>query len=126
MWASKSSGLGGAPPHISTAPIAMCPFDFSLVRKDVSNDVSLSIWRWATGPSFRTPGESLRCFSRLPARAAHRRLAHEPRRGGLRWLRVEPGERRRPAGLLPRFPGQLAGDDLGDAVAAHADAVEDV
>ncbi len=29
------------------APIAMWPFDFSFVRNDVSNDVSLSMWRWA-------------------------------------------------------------------------------
>src|SRR4051794_18608615 len=33
------------------APIAMWPFDFSLVRNEVSNDVSLSMWRWAISPS---------------------------------------------------------------------------
>ena len=29
------------------APIAMWPFYLSLARNDVSNDVNLSMWRWA-------------------------------------------------------------------------------
>ena len=47
MWATKSSWLGAEPSQIITAPIAMCPLCLSLARNEVSNDVSLSIWRWA-------------------------------------------------------------------------------
>ena len=47
MWATKSSWLGGSTLADQHAPIAMCPFDLSLARNDVSNDVNLSIWRWA-------------------------------------------------------------------------------
>src|SRR3954447_26232273 len=47
MWVRKSSSSGALPSHISRAPIAMCPFAFSLARNDVSNDVSLSMWRCA-------------------------------------------------------------------------------
>ena len=43
MLARNSSWLGGSPSQTSTAPIAMCPLDFSLARNDVSNDVSLSM-----------------------------------------------------------------------------------
>src|SRR5690349_7335007 len=116
MWASKSSGLGGAPPQTSTAPIAMWPFDLSLVKNDVSNDVNLSMWRCATAPPFATTlprgprrklGVSLSRrgglsrFRRVSRRCAGRLLADEGRSRGpvgrlaIGRLLFDAGERRR-------------------------------